>query len=69
MFLTTSFRGKAVAVATGASAPVEIWQRVRHTRPQNDQNGMKGSFFWLKFKIPLLRSDKQPNFLLKNYLK
>ena len=67
--LNVLLRGAAGAGATGASAPVEIWQRVRRTRPQNEQNGIKGFILWLKFKISLLGSDRQPDFLLKNYLK
>ena len=36
IFGMTSCRGAAGAGATGASAPVDIRQRVRRTRPQND---------------------------------
>ena len=62
-------RGAASAGATGASAPVEIWQRVRRTRPQNDQNEIRRVIFWVKSNISLLGSGNEPNFLLKSDLK
>ena len=44
-FFAFVVRGAAGAGATGASAPVEIWQRVRRTRPQNELNDPKILFF------------------------
>ena len=61
----TLYRGAAGTGATGASAPVEIWQRVRRTRPQNDQNRTRRVLFGVKSNISLLESDRQPNHLLK----